>query len=147
MSGPPNSNGVLPETSAPPSDVAPTTSGYGITIGCIEYMSQPSPVPPWMLEEGISSFDTSYEFEEYALEVQNGEVVRVNLSGDTINWSQSALDESGDLEVNMGITVFYSLVGKTYVGHQYTFLDFSIVLVENGVPKPASWTVRMKHYN
>lgn len=147
MSGPPNSNGIIPTTIAPPQDIPPTSTGYGTAIGAVEYMDEPGPHPSWMEEAGLASFDAEYEFEEYALEIVNGEIVKVDLSGDTINWSQSSLDQSGDLEIHVGVEIFYSLVGKTYTGHQYTFLTMNLVLVEAGVEKPTAWTVRMKHFS
>lgn len=138
-------NGVIPVTSAPQSDVPPTTQGYGMTLGSMELNELGDPIPPFLLGTGLVSFPVTYEFEEYALVESGGQVTRVPLSGQTIDWSASEIDESGSLSIKFGVTTFYGLAGKAFSTFQYTFLDFSCILDENGNEKPASWTVRMKH--
>ncbi len=148
MSGPNAlSNGVVPVTIAPPPDGDPTDPGYGTTIGAIEQLSGPGgPVFEGLLAEGVLTYSSTYEFQEYVLEVINEVLTKTSLNNQTIDWGSSSLARTGTLDLIVGTQAFYDLVGKKYSNHQYTMLDFSIVLDDNGTPKSGGWSVRMKHY-
>ncbi|MCH8977731.1 MAG: hypothetical protein IH945_00610 [Armatimonadetes bacterium] len=95
--------------------------------------------------EGLPSYNLTYHFEEFYLEVQAGAIVKVDIAGQTIDWAASEISQNGTISVNLGIDRPYDLVGKSLLGQQYTFLSCEVILVESGVPKPVSWVVRMKH--
>ncbi len=139
-------NGIIPITMAPPEDVAPTIEGYGTSIGVIEMTLPESELPASLFEEGLPEFPITYEFEEYTLVLQGGSLTQIQLSGVTIDWAASDLAESGSFNGQFGVTTFYNLIGKEFSTFQYTYLRFACVLVENGVEKSDSWTVRMKHF-
>ena len=139
-------NGITPITSTPPLNVAPTTAGYSVSFGALEQLSSMIQAIPMELEgEGIPSFNLTYYFEEFYLEVQNGDTVEVAIAGDTIDWQASELNQDGTITVELGVVRPYDLEGKSYLSHQFTFLRCNAILVENGVDKPVSWVVRMKH--
>jgi hypothetical protein len=139
-------NGIIPITCAPPEDVPPTTPGYSMSIGVTELTSPTGTIPTVLLEEGLTEYPVTYSLQEYALILQGDDLVRLPLSGLTIDWAASDIQESGSLLGRFGVTVHYDLVGKPFNTFQYTYLEFSCILVENGVPKSASWNVRMKHF-
>ena len=139
-------NGITPITSTPPSNVAPTSAGYSASFGAVEVLqSMTQPVPSLVVGGQLPSYDLTYHFEEFYLEIQNGVVNKVDIAGQTIDWPASELNEDGTISVVLGVLRPYDLVGKSYLGQKYTFLSCDAVLIENGVPKPASWVVRMKH--
>ena len=139
-------NGIMPITSTPPPNVAPTSAGYGVSFGALELLnSMTQPIPPLAEEGQLPSYDLTYHFEEFYLEIQNGVVTKVDIVGQTIDWSASELNQDGTISVDLGVVRPYDLVGKSYLGEKYTFLSCDAVLIENGAPKPASWVVRMKH--
>ncbi|MCH7903839.1 MAG: hypothetical protein IH944_04640 [Armatimonadetes bacterium] len=139
-------NGISPITSTPPPNVAPTSAGYSTSFGAVEVLlSMTQPIPPLVDEGQLPSFNLTYHFEEFYLEIQNGVVNRVDIAGQTIDWSASELNQDGTISVDLGVIRPYDLVGKSYLGEKYTFLSCDAVLIENGVPKPVSWVVRMKH--
>ena len=139
-------NGITPITSTPPPNVAPTSAGYGVSFGALEeLLSMTQPIPPLGEDGQLPAYDLTYHFEEFYLEIQNGVVNRVDIAGQTIDWSASELNQDGTISVDLGVLRPYDLVGKSYLGEKYTFLSCDGVLLENGVPKPVSWVVRMKH--
>ncbi len=139
-------NGIIPITTAPPEDVAPTIPGYGMSLGVTELTEPGQSIPLELLGEGLVEYPVTFEFEEYALVLQGASLTKVPLSGETIDWGASEISESGSMNVQFGVTTHYDLAGRVYSTYQYTYLDFNCVLVENGNEKSASWTVRMKHF-
>ncbi len=139
-------NGISPITSTPPLNVAPTSAGYKVSFGALEQLSSTTdPVPAPMMGEGLPSFNFSYRFKEFFLEVQDEQLNSVDIAGQTIDWAASELNQEGTISVDLGIDRPYNLVGKSYTAQQYTFLSCEAVLMEGEVAKPVSWVVRMKH--
>jgi len=140
-------NGLGVDISAPPADVPPTTPGYGTRIGCIELAASPQAViPANLLVAGGATFPAAYRFKEYRLIFDGNQVQELDISGETIDWAASELNQSGTLTLEFGISRFYALVGVEYRGDQYTYLRCEVAFLEDGISKSNSYVVRMKHF-
>ena len=138
-------NGIIPITCTPPvhSDLGDDT--YITCLGMCEAPdSSTAQVTFENLEDGLPVRTAHYRFKEFAFAIQNGNVVEVDLAGQTIDWSMSEISMAGTVDLELGVLRPYRLVPKVPQGHKYVFLSLEILFDDFGVYKPASWVYRRK---
>ncbi|MBE9128311.1 hypothetical protein IQ258_19615 [Coleofasciculus sp. LEGE 07081] len=120
---------------------------YAVTLGMVEALpAMQAPIPPELTGPSILTKNAAYSFQEFAVDDVNGTISNVNLAGETIDWSQSQLDSTGQVALELGIVRPYELKPKQYSERKYTFLSLALAYDDEGESKSLQWTVRMRHF-